>query len=191
MNQLNNTTQSITDDKKEYSEKRTFKEGLKRTPWYIWVIAISFTLIGIVFLIIPPLGLMSIGLGFLAFWLPYYSWKNEHIRATWPTGKLTHKKIVQDMQLHKNKTVFMTPDDYKIVEDVVVNTDFSITDDYTPTTITFRKNGTYKIKPSMFQKYYSPIEIAAHIKQGEGVYLIFSNKNNRLEFVYRKIYCIL
>jgi len=175
----------------EKSEERTFKEGLKRTPWYIWVITISFTLIGIVLLIIPPIGLMSIGLGFAAFWFPYHSWKNEHIRAPWPSGKLTHEKIVNDLQTHQFKPSIMLPSDYRIVEDVVLKTDFSITDDYTPTTITFEQNGTYRIKSSMFQKYYSPIEIANHIQQGEVVYLIFSNKTNKLEFVYRKIYCTL
>lgn len=175
----------------EKNEERTFKEGIKRTPWFIWVISISFTLIGIVLLIIPPIGLASIALGFVAFWYPYYTWKNEHIRAPWPSGKLTHEKILIDLQKHKKIVDFTVPDDYRIVEDVVLGTDYSVGDDNTPTTITFVQNGTHKIKPSMFQKYYSPIEIAMNIQKGEGVYLIFSNKTGKLEFVYRKIYCTL
>lgn len=175
----------------ENNEERTFKEGLKRTPWYIWVITISFTLIGTFLLIIPPIGLMCIGLGFVAFWLPYRSWKTENIRAPWPSGELTHEKIVIDLHTHQLNSSIISPSDYRIVEDVVLKTNYSITDDYTPTTITFKNSGTFKIKSSMFQKYYSPVEIAVNIQQGEGVYLIFSNETDKLEFVYRKIYCTL
>lgn len=174
---------------KKKDEERTFKEGLKRTPWYIWLIVAGCCIVGIPFLIIPPLGMAVLALGFAAFWLPYYTWKNEHIRAPWPSGKLTPERITRDVQSrHKFKTIKL-PFEYRIVEDVVVETDWSLSDDYTPTTITFQKSGTYKIKPSMFQKYYSPIEIAMHIQKGEGVYLIFSEKTRDLEFVYRKNYC--
>ncbi len=174
------------------TEERNLKAGIKRTPRSIWVISITCAVLGMFFLIIlPPLGFVLIGFGFLAFYLPYYTWKKEHIRAPWPSGKLTPEKITLDILTHKPNSNIEIPFDYRIVEDVVLKTNYSITDDYTPTTITFKNSGTFKIKPSMFQKYYSPVEIAVNIQQGEGVYLIFSNETNKLEFVYRKIYCTL
>ena len=171
----------------ENTEERTFKKSVKRTPWYIWLIFIVFSLFGLFFLIIPPLSLFGIVIiaffWFACFWLPYYTWKNEHIRATWPSGNLTADIIFNDTN--------MLPNDYRIVEDIAVKTDVSLGGEYGDVTITFEKSGQYKIEPSMFQKYYSAIEIAWHIEAGEGVYLVFTNKTSKLKRVYRKKYWTL
>ncbi len=177
-------------------EKRTLKEGIKRTPWYIWLICIVCGLLGLIFLIIPPLGVALLALGFASFWFPYYSWKKEHIRAAWPSGELTHEKIVGDLRKHRHKTGTINPEDYRIEEDVILSTNADYETDgelgsSLSCTVSFQKLGTHKIQPSKFQKYYSAIEIVGHIEDGEAVYLIISNRTNKIEFVYRKIYCTL
>lgn len=90
---------------------------------------------------------------------------------------------------------------YSIDEDRVVGaqvkTTFDIIDaatDHLPTetpTLFFEKYGEYPVDSMHIHAYYMPEEIISSIETGEEVFMVYSNRNNKLLHIYRKKYWTL
>lgn len=90
---------------------------------------------------------------------------------------------------------------YRIEDDCVVGskvkTTFDVIDaatDHLPTetpTMYFKKHGEYAVDSMHIHAYYMPQEIISLFEEGEEVFIVYSNRNNKILHIYRKKYWTL
>ena len=90
---------------------------------------------------------------------------------------------------------------YRIEDDCVVGskvkTTFDVIDaatDHLPTetpTMYFKKHGEYPVDSMHIHAYYMPQEIISLFEEGEEVFIVYSNRNNKILHIYRKKYWTL